>query len=720
MIIEEEYKTPRDNIVADFYIPVISNANLYKRAVGYFSSTALIKFTQGLAGLIKNGGKIQLITSPHLSIEDYKAISKGLEEKDKLIEKRLAEMLFEPKGYFEEERLNLVANLIALDKLEIKIAFSYKKGELGLYHEKNGIVYNKESDEIIAFSGSMNESGSALESNYETIDIYTSWRDMTRIDKKIEAFDMLWNDKDENAKVYEMPDIIKKSILKYKRNEVNMEIDREELEKIQEEYEKSKTIKPHLPEWLELREYQKNAISSWKSNNYHGIYDMATGTGKTFTALASVVDLYKELKGKLAVIIVCPYQHLVEQWSEDAINFGMKPILCYSSSFQRDWKSRIKNLVRSFEFDLIDNFCVITTNATFATNFMQSNLKELRGNTLLVVDEAHNLGTDNYAECLLSNFKYRLALSATIERYEDEIGTQKLYDYFGEKCIIYSLKDAIDNDMLTPYYYHPIIVNFDENELDEYLDISKEISRHLKKDKFGKQYLDDIGKSLLIKRARLVAGTKEKLFRLRDELEEINNDSHILIYSGATTLHDVDYIEGQPPKSEIRQIDAIVSMVGNELDMKVAKFTSEESIVDRELIKKEFESGKRLQVLAAIRCLDEGVNIPSIKTAFILASSTNPKEYIQRRGRVLRKHPGKEAAHIYDFITVPIPLENLTSYPDNVVKSVKSLVRKELVRMIDFAKIAKETYDIDDLIFDLRKAYAIDLTEESKGENEYE
>lgn len=711
MKIEEEYKIPRDNIIEDFYIPIISNAKEYKRAVGYFSSTALINITQGLAGLIKNGGKIQLVTSPHLSEEDFKAINKGLEERNNLIEKRMLETLIEPKNYFEKERLNIVANLIAMNKLEIKLAFSYKNGDLGLYHEKNGIVYNSESNEIIAFSGSMNETKSGLESNYESIDVFTSWNDITRVQKKISSFDALWNNNDDNAKVYTVPEMVRRAILKYNKGEINFELDEEQLSEIHKEYEDSKFKTISIPKSVQLRDYQENAISSWKENNFRGIYDMATGTGKTLTALASVVELYNYLKSNLAIVIVCPYQHLVEQWKEDVVKFGMKPLLCYSSSSQKDWKKRVKNLIRSFELDILNNFCIITTNATFSSDFLQNSLKQLEGNTLLIVDEAHNLGTKNYAECLLENFNYRLALSATIERYEDEEGTQKLFDYFGKKCIVYTLKDAIDKKMLTPYYYHPVIVHFDENELDEYLDITNEIRKHSRKDSKGNKYIDDTGKMLLIERARLVAGTKDKIVKLKEEMIQFKNDNNILVYCGATTINDVGYLEGHPPNTEIRQINTVLKILGNELSMNVAKFTSEESIKDRESIKKEFEIGKQLQALVAIRCLDEGVNIPSIKTAFILASSTNPKEYIQRRGRVLRTYPGKKFANIYDFITIPIPIESLSLYSENVVKSLKSLVKKELIRAIDFAKISNDSYETDDLIFEIKKAYNINFKE---------
>lgn len=229
--------------------------------------------------------------------------------------------------------------------------------------------------------------------------------------------------------------------------------------------------------------------------------------------------------------------------------------------------------------------------------------------------------------------------------------------------------------MLTPYYYHPVPVSLNEEELGEYLDLTSKIRKSIHPNKEGKIQLNEYAKMLLIKRARIVAGAANKIGVLRNLIEDYKNDNQILVYCGATTMHDVDYQEGKPPIDEIRQIDIVARMLGNDLGMRVTKFTSEENAEERERIKADFAEGTHLQVLAAIRCLDEGVNIPSIRTAFIMASSTNPKEYVQRRGRVLRKFPGKHHAVIYDFITLPIPLCEVGEYDSDVIGSVKSLAK---------------------------------------------
>ena len=335
--LKKEYRSPRDDIVNEFYIPLLKESILYKRSVGFFSSSSLLEISYGITNLINNNGKIQLIVSPNLSEEDIDAINKGYEVRENVIERALLQYITEPTNYFEEERLNLLATLIAEEKLDIKIAFSLKNEKLGLYHEKLGLMYDKENN-IIAFSGSMNETENAFINNYEIVDVFTSWEDRDRVDIKAKAFDRLWDNEDSSAVVCEFPKVAKEKILSYKKENVDWDIDQKEFaQKIKqtiqsEKIEKLKSVtnSPQIPTGVKLYDYQKEAIQEWKNNNYCGIFDMATGTGKTFTGLGAITQLYKDLKGKLAVIIVCPYQHLVDQWVEDILNFNINPIIGYS------------------------------------------------------------------------------------------------------------------------------------------------------------------------------------------------------------------------------------------------------------------------------------------------------------------------------------------------------------------------------------------------------
>ena len=405
---------------------------------------------------------------------------------------------------------------------------------------------------------------------------------------------------------------------------------------------------------------------------------MATGTGKTFTGLGAATWLLKKNK-RLAVIIVCPYQHLVEQWVEDIERFGFRPVIAFSSSPQKKWKERLKDEVIDFNLEIEDTICLVTTNATYTSKYVQEQIGKNEGDILIVVDEAHNFGAMRLSRYLRDDIKYRLALSATLERHGDEEGTQALYSYFGNKCIEYDLKRAIDEDKLTKYYYHPIIVSLSDDELEKYRELSAKISKACKYNEDGKAELSEAAKTLLIQRSRIVAGAIEKIAVLKELMKDYVNDNQILVYCGATKPYNPALDESESDDEGERQIVMISKMLGLELGMAVRHFTSNESAKEREEIKVQFAETNPYQALIAIKCLDEGVNIPSIKTAFILASSTNPKEYIQRRGRVLRKYPGKDYAVIYDFVTLPKPLNEVDAYEDN--KSEISLARREIARM---------------------------------------
>lgn len=720
--IKSEYRSRLDNVIKDFYVPVLKQSVLYKRAVGFFSSTALVEMSAGICGLVKNGGKIQLIASPHLSANDIEAINNGLKRRDDVIEEALIRQLSEPIGAEETARLNLLSNLIAAGVLEIKIAFLETDNTVGMFHEKMGLMYDNDQN-IIAFSGSMNESFNAFGQNYEAVDVFTSWTsDENRVMAKQAAFNAMWNDYEPSIRVRDFPKVADLIVKKYRTdNNTDLSLDEKsfDAESNDESFATKADNGPHIPSEVKMRPYQIEAINSWAEKDYRGIFDMATGTGKTYTALAAIATLYKATSNNLAVFIVCPYQHLVEQWKDDIVAFGMKPIVCYSASAQRNWKERLKTAATSFNIGVQNHFCVVTTNATFSSDYVQGIVKKMRGNVLLVVDEAHNFGAENLSTTLMDNMKYRLALSATIDRYGDPEGTSKLYAYFGEKCIEYTLKDAIDNKMLTPYYYYPVVVSLSETELEEYLDLTAKIRKNVHPDKRGKVVLSEYAKMLLIKRARLVSGAVEKIDVLRRLMQDYKDDNHMLVYCGATTMHDVDYKEGKAHADDIRQIDLVADLLGNELGMRVSKFTSEEDAAERERIKADFDEGEHLQAVVAIRCLDEGVNIPSIKTAFILASSTNPKEYVQRRGRVLRLFKGKTHAVIYDFITLPFALELTDQVEPEVLESGKSLALREIVRMKDFAAIAENPFDSDDLISQIQSAYGIEFDTEDLEDEDY-
>lgn len=710
--IKNEYRSLIDNVARDFYIPLLKQANLYRRAVGFFSSSALVEISKGIAGLVENGGKIQLVASPHLSEDDIDAIRKGYKIRNEIIEKALIRELLDAKSVFEQDRLNLLAHLIADDILDIKIAFTENEGNLGMYHEKMGIISDDNGNKV-AFSGSMNESATAMMINYEAIDIFCSWDDEKgRVTAKENAFTAIWNDNEPNISIIDFPNLKSEIIERYKRNRLEYNIDKKEFgEKIYlHEATNTYHIGAVIPSNIELHKYQEEAIDKWEKQNFRGIFDMATGTGKTYTGLGAIARLCEVLKDKVAVIIVCPYQHLVEQWVEDIRMFNITPIIGYSSSPQKDWKKKLADAVRNQKIGVRGKefFCFVCTNATFASDTVQTQIEKIKGDALIVIDEAHNFGATRLSALLPEKFKYRLALSATLERHNDEEGTERLKAYFGQKCIEYSLDRAIEEHKLTPYKYYPVVVSLNEAELEKYAQLSYEMSRNLIKGRNGKLKLSKYGEILALKRARIVAAASEKIEKLREKITPYKDENYLLIYCGATSMLNENSDFSDTSDDDIRQIEVVTDLLGNELNMRVSQFTSREKVDERSILKKEFEKGNTLQALIAIKCLDEGVNIPKIKTAFILASTTNPKEYIQRRGRVLRLAKGKEYAEIYDFVTLPRPLDEVSSLTEEQMKRDVTLVKNELNRVEEFARIAMNSMDASSVIWEIKEVYGID------------
>ena len=720
--IKSEYRSLIDNVVQDFYIPLLKEADSYKRAVGFFSSTALIEISKGIGSMAERGGHIQIVASPYLYDEDLAAIKNGYEEREKIIEGALLRSLSdEHADYYSMQRLNLLAALIADGILDIRIAYTEDKNGIGMYHEKMGIIEDTEGNRI-AFSGSMNESLTAMAVNYETIDVFCNWRegsDSDRVMLKSNAFYSIWNDSEPNIKVREFSTISDALIERYRKCPPNFGLDEEQFKRImhyhrelQKATTKALTVGARIPDDITLFPYQEEAISVWVGENYRGIFDMATGTGKTYTGLGAISKLSEDLDDDLAVIIVCPYQHLVEQWVEDIVRFNIKPIIGYSSSTQKDWKKRLSKAVLDQKIRKDKSFfCFVCTNATFTNAYVQEQISKIKSPILLVVDEAHNFGARSYARLLDDRFTYRLALSATLERHRDEEGTELLYNFFGKKCIEYTLERAIEEDKLTRYKYYPVLVYLNEDELTGYEQLSYEMSKCLIKDKNGRYKLNKRGELLALKRARIVAGAQEKLEALKEQIKPYAKDNNILVYCGATNVLDENADVYDIDESEVRQIEAVTRILGNDLGMEVARFTSQENIETRAMIKEQFLKGDRLQAIVAIKCLDEGVNIPGIRTAFILASTTNPKEYIQRRGRVLRKAKNKDIAEIYDFVTLPRPLDEVSSLTAEQAQRDKALVKNELARIKEFGRLSENSMISNELIWDIEEAYH--LTDET-------
>lgn len=453
---------------------------------------------------------------------------------------------------------------------------------------------------------------------------------------------------------------------------------------------------PRMPASLQLRPYQRQAITNWFANNGRGTLKMATGSGKTITALAVACELYKQINLQV-LLVVCPYRHLVTQWARECEKFNLQPILAFENV--RNWQGQLSIQLYNLRSHSQSFVTVITTNSTLIGEGLQSQLKYFPSKTLIIGDEAHNLGAPKLEESLPRRVGLRLALSATPERYFDDDGTQSLFDYFGPVLQPeFTLKDAIAQGALVHYLYYPILVELTEAESIAYLKLTKKIGRCLlyREREIGEStHFEDNEdlKPLLMQRARLIGAATNKLNALRQLMINRRDTTHTLFYCSDGSLET-----GQ--RSSLRQLKAVAKILGIELGYKVSTYTAHTPLEEREILRQQFESGE-LQGLVAIRCLDEGVDIPAIKTAVILSSSGNPRQFIQRRGRVLRPHSQKERATIFDMIVLPPDLDRET------IEVERNLLRKELRRFVEFADLADNAGEARIKLLALQKRYGL-------------
>ncbi len=444
-----------------------------------------------------------------------------------------------------------------------------------------------------------------------------------------------------------------------------------------------------MPQCIQLRQYQQQAVANWFANKGRGTLKMATGSGKTITALAIACELYQKINLQV-LLVVCPYRHLVTQWNRECQKFGLKPILAFENV--NIWQSQLSTALYNVRSGNQRFLTVITTNSTLMGDGLQSQLKYFPDKTLIVGDEAHNLGAPRLEQSLPRRVGLRLALSATPERYFDEQGTQFLFNYFGPVLQPeLTLADAIQQKALVHYLYYPILVDLTEAESYAYARLTKRIGWALASKEDG---ADNDLTSLLMQRARLVGAAANKLEALRQLMVERLQTTHTLFYCGDGS------VEGAVSDESSRQLAAVVKMLGAELGYRVNTYTAETPLAEREDLRRQFERSE-LQGLVAIRCLDEGVDIPAIQTAVILASSGNPRQFVQRRGRILRPHPGKQRATLFDMIVMPPDLDRETWEVE------RNLLRKELRRFVEFADLADNPGDARAKLLALQKRYGL-------------
>jgi DNA phosphorothioation system restriction enzyme len=677
--------TSDNDIIADFFVPALNVSVRYDRGVGFFSAGWLQVSAEGMASFARNSGYARWVTSPILSEDDWEALQLGqLARNDKLLRKAIERNLNELEQALKQETLSTLAWLVADKVLDFKIALPRNKLGQGDFHDKFGVFTDAEGNQV-SFNGSYNDSIQGIR-NYESIKIFCSWESSftNLVQTDADRFKKLWANRDPNVAVFDLPEAARAQIVRLRTQERPYPQPADEKSQLlrnrQILHKVHQPVCPCLPSHIDLRDYQEDAVEAWFAHDCLGLLEMATGTGKTITALAASVRLFNREK-RLAVIIAVPYQHLVDQWKTEAKSFGYRPILAYQNKSQ--WLDKLNTQIVEFNGGYRDFLSVITTHTTFISAGFQGSITRLGNPSLLIADECHHLGAERSRQNYPTNVPFRLALSATPVRWFDDIGTAALRTYFGETVFSFPLEKAIGVS-LTPYYYYPHLVSLTHEEMERYQDLSTRIAQLIDQEKEESQ---EALKMLLIRRARLLNGAERKVQTLAELVDAQVSIDHTLFYCAPG------------------QIDHVMHLLGWEKGLRVHRFTAQEDTRERQRLLDDFASGD-LQALVAMKCLDEGVDVPSTRTAYILASSSNPREFVQRRGRILRMSPGKEFSVIHDLVAVP-PTAWAASHSSPTFEAERSIIRRELKRFKEFADPAKNKHQALDVIWDIAERYRL-------------
>jgi DNA phosphorothioation system restriction enzyme len=697
--LKRRYRSSHDELVRDLFTPCLSNSTRYDRAVGFYSSAALSAAAEGLSSFIERGGQMRLVASPHLSRGDLDSIVEGHERRESAVTQTVTSELTAELPDPVAERLGLLGWLIEKRRLEIKLAaMRQADGTAGIYHEKVGVFGDQQGDRV-AFLGSANESKGGLRSNFESVVVFRSWVVGEGSDAEGIAadFEALWEDRTPSLRVFAFPEAAQEALIRLAPPDAGALQSEEPSDGEKETELASQSRAPRqlqVPPGVELRNYQEDALMAWLRNEGRGVLAMATGTGKTYTALAAASRVQSHLAAQskpFLCVIVCPYQHLVRQWADAVREFGADPVLCYRSA--SEWREPLAERLQALRTGTTTSAVAIATNSTFCGVSFTRMATEFLQHTLLIADEAHNLGAERSRIALTDAYRYRLALSATPERAYDEEGSEFLAKYFGGIVFNFDLEDAIEAGVLTPYEYFPRLVYLEDEELDSYLELTAKIARASYAG--DESVIEGPLLTLLVQRARIVGSARGKLSALAEAVRPVLGTTHNLFYCGDGKVDAGD-------TTAERQLDAVVKLLGVQLGMRVQSYTHENFADERDQLRERFASGD-LQGLVAIRCLDEGVDIPETRRAFILASSTNPRQFVQRRGRVLRRAPGKEAAEIHDFLVLP----PLGSVAQELWQIERRLAERELERIALFAKLATNRAQALHSLLDVRERYGL-------------
>lgn len=725
--LDRDYKTGSEDEPLQFYLDGLANSNEFNLLLGYFSSSAINLLSVGFASFISKGGKMKMVINHLLSAKDKEAISRVEDNPNEIRVFDLTDVvsLGRVLDEYDTHFFECLAYLISEKRIEIKV-IKPKNGK-GIAHYKSGVF--SDGQDSVGYQASCNFTYYGLSENIEQLEAFLSWengRSNKLIRKQLKLIDDYFAEKDEDVEYIPVSDI--EVVLKdrFGKKDINELLVQEEqlLKKKQSlisNLKLKKTIAklfseielirrtPKFPYSEGPREYQINAYNSWVANNYKGMFAMATGTGKTITSLNCLLNEYKKT-GIYRAIITVPTTALVEQWKKECAKFNFKNVITVSS--KENWDKNLAFFNTASK--LIDtSYIVIVTYASLPRQRFQSYFTQLPKDTILIADETHNLGSQGLLRLLPNiHLEKRIGLSATPHRKFDEAGNQAIQEFFNDAppyIVSYSMEEALNIGWLCKYTYQPHIVKLTDQEMEKYKELSLQLLRMGLFDKETGNFRStpEIEKKLL-ERKRIIHKAANKLASFRDilriEFDKRKNLKYTLIYVPEgieANFDETDYsVETDEENRLINEYTKAVSQTDDSVMVK--QFTANST--NREEILKNFEESN-IHVLTSMKCLDEGVDVPRSELAIFCASTGNPRQFIQRRGRVLRLHKDKIHATIHDLVVVPEISDEST------FEMEKGLVKKELERVVDFANLAMNKTDTYETLKSILDYYNLNLND---------
>lgn len=681
------YESGIDDIIEDYYVPVLGASVRYDRIAGFFSSTSLAVAARGVADFIANGGRMRLITSPRLNGEDIEIVKKIVENDSSLGLSDFGIDLDNLESEFEKNHVKALGWMLSSGLLEMKLAVVFNEdgticdnetiSEKGLFHQKVGVLKDADGNEM-SFSGSINETASAWVNNDEEFKVFKEWTDAREyFERDRKRFDEIWNGQRKNIKIYSLPNAIRENLILYSKN-----FDVETISLSQ--YRKRKQESNASKKQISLFYYQRDAINKWKDNSHRLLFEMATGTGKTRTAIAGIA-MVKEMTNKSVTIISTPQNTLSKQWKEELEKFelGFDAYEIIDGTVTK-WQNRLSKLLLDNAVGFANHVVIFTTHATASSDkFITTLLSDLSSDTksLFVGDEVHWLGARNYRKALLPLYEYRIGLSATPTRWFDEDGTIILLNYFGNNNYVFSIHDALTKTnpltgkhFLVNYYYNISCVPLNECETASYRKISLQL---LKLQSQIKTNLDaqERYERLLEKRANIVKNADAKYKELEKILDQLQNNgelSNLIIFVSPEQMRKVMQIL----YDRNIMFHKLTESEGTRREKQYG------GLSEREYIIKSFKTNQ-YKALVAIKCLDEGIDIPSASTGILMASNTNPREYTQRIGRIIRQDEGKSFARLFD-----ICVDKISGLDGEEFELEAQIKQKESIRLSEIAENA--------------------------------